>query len=202
MDQVSLVKSDRVIEAQVLDALDRAHLPVTLCKWNYVPQLEEWQLIIATPWHDSKGSRTTWKALISALDRAGIYSRVPVRRVFLKSPGDPFVKLLQQEAKSEWDGFIHILRHTGNGYSSVFTPVAGADWAAVRRFSKLEDLKSFLLEDLGLSPASVQYALNEMSRAGTGEIYPVSLATRKMKKLGLGPASVVAPRSTVRQTRN
>src|ERR1017187_4772847 len=150
MDQVALVKSDRVIEAQVLDALDRAHLPVALCEWNYVPQVEEWQLIIATPWHDSKGPRTTWKALISALDKAGIYARVPMRRVFLKSPADPLVKLLQQEASSQWEGFIHILRHPGNGqapgYSAVFTPVTGAGSVGVRRFSKLDDLKSFLLE--------------------------------------------------------
>jgi hypothetical protein len=57
MDQTTLVKEDRLIEAQVLDALDRANVPVTLCEWNYVPQLEEWQLIIATQWHDSKGPR-------------------------------------------------------------------------------------------------------------------------------------------------
>ncbi len=49
MDQATLVKDDRIIEAQVLEALDRARVPVTLCEWNYVPQLEEWQLIIATP---------------------------------------------------------------------------------------------------------------------------------------------------------
>ena len=40
MDQATLVREDRVIEAQVLEALDRAGVPVTLCEWNYVPQLE------------------------------------------------------------------------------------------------------------------------------------------------------------------
>jgi hypothetical protein len=71
-----------------------------------------------------------------------------------------------------------------------------------RQFSTLDDLKSFLLEDLGLSPSSVQSAVGEMGRRGTGEIYPVSLTTRQMKKLGLGPGAVIAPASAVRQTRN
>ena len=206
MDQIALVKTDRVIEAEVLDALDKAHLPVALCKWNYVPQVEEWQLIIATPWHDSKGPRTTWKALISALDKAGIYARVPMRRVFLKSPADPLVKLLQQEAGSQWEGVVHVLRHPGNGhapgYSVVFTPVTGAGSVGVRRFSKLDDLKSFLLEDLGLGPSSVESAVGEMVRRSAGEIRPVSLTARQIKKLGLGPGRVIAPPSSGRQTRN
>jgi hypothetical protein len=125
MDQATLVRDNRVLEAQVLEALDRAHVPVTLCEWNYAPQLEEWELIIATPWHDSKGPRAAYKAVIEALEKAGIYQRVPIRRVFLKSPDDPLVKLLQQEAQAPRDGFVHVLRHHRNGegqeYSLVFT---------------------------------------------------------------------------------
>ncbi len=190
MDQAALVRGDRVTEAQILDALDRARLPVAFCKWNYAPNVDEWELIIATPWYDSKGYRTAMKALIAALDKAGIYRRVPIRRVTMKSPGDPLVKALQQETKSEWDGFIHVLRHPGNGqaagYSCVFAPVTKPTSGGVRRFSKLEDLKSFLLEEIGLGSASVQSAVDEMSRHGAGEIYPVSLTTRQMKKLGVG----------------
>jgi hypothetical protein len=189
MDQAILVKSDRIIEAQVLEALDRARLPVTLCEWNYVPQLQEWQLIIATPWHDSKGPRTAYRAVVDALEKAGIYQRVPMRRVFLKSPDDPLVKLLQQESRMQWDGFVHILRHHGNGkaqeYSLVFTPIMHEGAAPVQRFSTLDDLKSFLREDLRLNPNSFDGALDEMRRTGAGSIYPIALTTRQVKKLGL-----------------
>ncbi len=189
MDQAILVNSDRIIEAQVLEALDRARIPVTLCEWNYVPDIEEWHLIIATPWHGSKGPRQTYEAVIDALEKAGIYQRVPMRRVFLKSPDDSLVKLLQQEARTQWDGFVHILRHTGNGktqeYSLVFTPIIGAGAAAVRRFLNLDDVKSFLTDDLHLNPSSLEAALDEMRRTGAGSIYPVSLTTRQVKKLGL-----------------
>lgn len=189
MDQATLVRNDRIIEAQVLDALDRKPVPITLCEWNYVPQLEEWQLIIATPWYDSKGPRTAYRAVVDALEKAGIYQRVPMRRVFLKSPNDPLVKVLQQEARTQWDGFVHILRHHGNGkaeeYSLVFTPITREDFAPVRRFATLDELKSFLAEDLRLNPNSFQGALDEMRRTGAGSIYPVTLTTRQIKKLGL-----------------
>jgi hypothetical protein len=182
--RATLVNSDRIIGAQVLEALDRARVPVTMCEWNYVPQLHEWQLIIATPWHDSKGPRSAYRAVIDAMEKAGIYQRVPIRRVVLTSPDDPLVKSLQP-----WDGFVHILRHHGNGkaqeYSLVFTPITRAGFAPVKRFSTLDGLKSFLAEDLHLNPNSFQGALDEMRRSGAGSIYPVTLTTRQIKKLKL-----------------
>jgi hypothetical protein len=187
MDQATLVKSDRIIEPQVLEALDRARVPIALCKWNYVPQLEEWQLIVATPWYDTKGPRTTYRAVVDAFERAGIYQRVPMRRVFLKSPNDPEVRRLQ-EAGTMWEGFVHILRHNANGkaqeYSLVFAPITQNGAVPVKRFSTLDDLKSFLAEDLRLSPNAFQAALDEMKRSGAGSIYPVTLTTRQIKKLG------------------
>jgi hypothetical protein len=189
MDQATLVREDRLIEAQIMDALDRARIPTTLCEWNYVPQLEEWQLVIATPWHDSKGPRTAYRAVVDALEKAGIYQRVPMRRLFLKSPDDSLVKLLLQESQTRWEGFVHVLRHQGNGkaqdYSLVFTPTSRAGAVPVRRFSTLEDVKLFLTEDLHLSPSSLHAAMDEMRRTGAGSIYPVSLTTRQLKKLGL-----------------
>jgi hypothetical protein len=189
MDQATLVSEDRVIEAQVLEALDRAGVPVTLCEWNYVPRLEEWQLIIATPWHESKGPRAAYRAVVDALEKAGIYQRVPIRRVFLKSPDDWLVKLLQHESRTRWDGFVHILRRHGNGkaqdYSLVFSPITREGFAPVQRFSTVDDLRLFLIEDLHLSPGASRGALDEMRRTGAGSIYPVTLTARQLKKLGL-----------------
>jgi hypothetical protein len=189
MDQATLVKGDRVIEAQVLEALDRARIPVTLCEWNYVPELQEWQLVIATPWHDSKGPRTTYRAVVDALEKAGIYKRVPMRRVFLMSPGDALVGRFLEESRTHWDGFVHILRNQGNGrpeeFSLVFAPVTQDGFAPVKPFSTLDALKSFLIENLHVNSTSLQEALHELRRTGAGSIYPVTLTTRQMKKLGL-----------------
>ncbi len=169
-----------------MEVLSRAKIPVTFSEWNYVPELEEWQLIIATPWYDSKGPQATYRALVDALQEASIYEKVPMRRVFVRSSRDPLVKALQREVK---EGFVHILKHPGHGngmqYSLIFAPITGEGAVPVRRFSSLDDLRRFLAEDLRLGSHSVEEALDEMRRSGTGSIYPVVLSTRQGKKLGL-----------------
>ena len=187
MDQTALVKSDRVIEAQILAALKQAHIPVTICKWNYVLQLEEWQLIIATPWYDSKGPRTTYRAVVDALEKAGIYKRVPIRRVVLKSPNDPLVKALKEQIDIQLQGSVHIVRLIWNGniqYSLVFAPVS-RDGVPVKPFSSLDGLKSFLEDDLHISPSSIESALRDMTHTGAGSIDSVILTRTKAKSLEL-----------------
>ena len=100
MDKATLVKSDIDITALILDALSRTKIPVTFCDWRYVPQLEEWQLVIATPWVDEKGPRTTYRAVIDALRKARVYDDAPMRRIFLMSPHDPVVQELEKEGKT------------------------------------------------------------------------------------------------------
>jgi hypothetical protein len=185
MDQALLVRNDLVAGAQVMEALSQMQIPVTLCEWNYVPQLEEWQLIIATPWYDSKGPRTTYRALIDALQNTGVYERVPMRRVFIRSPDDPLVKTLQREAKEQHQGSVHILKH-GSEYSLIFPPLYGSGGpVSARRFSSLDDLKQFLIDDLRIRPNSIDAALEEIRRSGAGSIYPVTMTARQAKKLGL-----------------
>jgi hypothetical protein len=48
-DKATLVKSDIDVGGLVLEALSREKIPVTLCDWMYVPQLDEWQLAKAYP---------------------------------------------------------------------------------------------------------------------------------------------------------
>lgn len=189
MDQATLVTLDRKIEAEVLEVLDREHIPVTFCKWVYEPHPEEWHLFIATPLRDSKGPLAAYGAVVDAVFKAGINKRVPMGRIYLKSPADPTVKHLQEKASTQWEGFVHIFRHRGNGkgpsYSLVFTPVTRVGFAPVRRFESLDDLKPFLNDDLHVNPSSAQYAIDEMKRTGSGWIHPVTLTSRQMKKLGL-----------------
>jgi hypothetical protein len=101
MDKVTLVKSDIDISAHILDALSRTRIPVTFCGWRYVEQLEEWQLVIATPWLDEKGPRTSYRAVIDALIKAGVYEDAPMRRIFIMSPTDPVVQRLERSEDKE-----------------------------------------------------------------------------------------------------
>ena len=117
--------------------------------------------------------------------RMRVYERVPMRRVFVRSPDDPLVKALQREAKEQHQGSVHILRH-GAEYSLIFPPLYGSGGpVAARRFSSLDDLKQFLKDDLRLMPSSIDEALNELRRSGASSIYPVVMTARQAKRLGL-----------------
>jgi len=182
------VKNDRDIGAQVLEALSRVKIPVTLSEWIYVPELEEWHMILATPWYDSKGPQTTYRALVDALQGAGIYERVPMRRLFVKSPSDPAVKTLQQEVKEQKQGTVYLLKH-GSKYSLIFPmafPISGTG-GPVRAlpFSNRGELMRFLAEELHVKSSSIQDALDELTHSGSASIYPVTLTSRDVKRLGL-----------------
>lgn len=190
MDQATLVKQDLNIGARVMEALSRTKIPVTLCTWVYLPELEEWQLVVATPWYDTKGPRDSYRAVVDALERADIYRQVPIRRIIVQSPDDLLIRTLQQEVKEQEEGFLHVLRaarpSNGQEYAVIFAPVASDGGALpVRRFSTLEDLVLFLDRSIGLKPSAIEKAIEEVKRSGTSSIHPVLLGARRAKRLGL-----------------
>jgi hypothetical protein len=163
---------------------------VTFCDWRYVDELEEWQLVIATPWYDQKGPRTTYTAVIDALQRADIYDEVPMRRIFLMSPKDPSVQELEKETKARNEGFLHVLWHRGSGngreYSVLFAPITGSGGAVpAKYFSAIGELRDFLVRRLRLRQRTVEDALDELNDEGHTSIFPVSLTAREVRKLGL-----------------
>jgi hypothetical protein len=190
MDKPTLVKSDVEIEGRVLSALSLAKVPVSLCQLNYVSQLDEWQLVIATSWYDSRGPRQAYSRVIEALEEAGVYQDVPIRRLFLKSPEDPTVKALEQELKSVSEGSVHIVQYgkaaNGNRYSVIFAPYTGSGGAVPsRRFANREDLRRFLENDLYISRSSIDEALIELSRKASTSIFNVQLTRKDARRLGV-----------------
>jgi hypothetical protein len=185
MDKTTLVKRDVEVEGLIADALSRAGIPVTLWDWYYVPQLGEWQLVVATPWYDSKGPRKANRFVIDALQRAGVYERVPIRRLFVKSPDDPIVKTLERELQFQTEGSIHILKHHPVGYSVTFTPYTGGRALPSVTFSDDEGLRNFLLKDVGIWAHLVDSALSELSTKGNTSIPGVQLSAKRAKQLKL-----------------
>lgn len=190
MDKATLVKSDLDIGGRVLVALSKAKIPVTLCDWNFVPELDEWQLIIATPWYDTRGPREANAKVIAALQQAGIYSDVPIRRLFVRSPQDTLVKSLEREVKAQTEGTIHIVATTtpnqGPQYSLIFAPFTGPGGALPSKtFFGQEGLRDFLENRLYVSQSEVDQALNELNRKSSASIFHVRLTKREAKNLGL-----------------
>ncbi|HME00716.1 MAG TPA: hypothetical protein VKM93_25720 [Terriglobia bacterium] len=190
MVKTALVRSDREVGGLVLEALSRARIPVTLCDWKYFPESDEWQLIIATPWYDSKGPLEAISLMIKAFQVAGIYQDVPLLRLLIRSPKDDLVKELEKNAKDRREGAIHVVEHPGSNhhkqYSLIFAPFTGPGGAVpAKRFSKIEDLRQFLGKRLHIRPSSVQDALAELASRGNASIFDVRLTPQEARDLGL-----------------
>ena len=190
MDKTTLVRSDLDTEGRVLNALSLARIPTTLVDLDYVPQLDEWQLVIATPLFDGKGPREAYSRVIKALQDVGIYEDVPIRRVFLKSPTDLSVKALEAEVKVKREGAIHILAYNrpnrSKRYSVIFAPFAGPGGAVPsKQFDGADKLRAFLEEEIRISRSSVDEAFAELERKGSSSIFHVQLTRREAKRFGL-----------------
>ena len=189
MDKATLVRSDLETRGQIQSALSLAHIPVTLVEVDYIPQLDEWQIFVATPLYDSKGPAEANTRVIRALQSLGIYKNVPIRRVFVKSPSDPSIKALEAEVKVRTEGAIHILAiHPDHGeqYSVIFAPFSGPGGAVPsRRFNSRDQLRRFLEGEIGISRSSVDEALNEIRQKASTSIFHVQLTRREAKRLGL-----------------
>lgn len=189
MDKTTVVRSDLDTQGRVLNALSQAKIPASLVDLDYVPQLNEWQLVIATRLYDDKGPQEAYSRVIKALQAVGIYEEIPIRRLFLKSPSDPSVKALEAEVKIKTEGEIYIFAvgaRTAAQYSVIFAPFTGPGGAVPsRRFDGINHLQTFLEDEIGISHSSVDEALDELQRKGSASIFHVQLTRREAKKLGL-----------------
>lgn len=189
MDKTTLVRSDLETRGQIQSALSLAHVPVTLVEAFYVSQLDEWQIFVATPLYDSKGPAEAVSRVIKALQHRGVYEDVPIRRVFVKSPHDPFIKALEAEVKVTTEGVIHVVALSSSPkeqYSVIFSPFSGPGGAVPsRRFTNLDQLRGFLQDELGVSRSSVDEAVRETQQKGSAAILHVQLTRREAKRFGL-----------------
>jgi hypothetical protein len=179
------------IEGRIMDALSKARIPVTLVDWYYVPEYDEWQLIVATPWHDRKGPLETYGRVIEALQQAGVYKDSPIRRLSLRSPEDSLVKTLEKKARGQTEGNIHLIESRGAGrekaYSVIFAPFVGPGGPLpAKRISGLEQLREFLENQLLIRRSAVDEAVTDLTRKRNASISGVQLTARTAKKFGLG----------------
>jgi hypothetical protein len=190
MDKTPLVNGDIEIEGTVVSALSRTKIPVSAVDWNWEPDLEESQLIVVTSLVDTRGIRETYARIFKALTVAGVYKSVPVRKLFVKSPGDPIARKLIEELKQTNEGSIHIVRNTtANGaprYSIVFTPYVGSGGPIPSKGVKDNaELRDFLEKRLGIDLYAVDRALAELTKRHNATIFNVGLSLRRAKKLNL-----------------
>ena len=214
MATTTLVNSDIEIGRQIVTALTRAKIPVAVCLWAFVPQLQEWQFIIATPLVDTKGPLAAYGEVNKVLRREGLFDDTPLRRIFLRSPNDRVLKSLEKESRAVpqesfrivneqiagnfvedaylYHGSIDIIRLTNSRgaasdkHSVVYLPYSGGGAVPSRQIDGAENLKGFLESNLlHLRKDVVDSALKELSESGSASIPNVQLKTHELRRLGL-----------------
>lgn len=160
----TLVKHDREVEGRVLEALSRARVPVKSVVWDYVQDIEEWQLFVATPLYDSKGPLEALSRIIGALKSAGVYEDVNIRRVAVLSPNDNLAKTQEQKIMAGTEGAIHIVSDQDKPdhekvYSVIFAPFTGkGGFVPARHISGQGELRKFLADRLHIRKPLVDEA--------------------------------------------
>jgi hypothetical protein len=206
MATAALVDKDLDIGRKVLVVLGQAHVAVNVAFWAYVPQISEWQFLIATPLVDSKGPKAAYEQVLRILHDAGMDPQLPWRRIFLRSPKDPILRLLEKQTESP-NGSIDIMesenipRGTPSAYYVTYAPypsetfrmlnepvgdrfvedayVYGKTWVV----TGLDHLKEVLSKLFHLNHDIVDSTIEQLSGRKTASIPNVQLQPRDLKRL-------------------
>lgn len=209
MATTALVSHDIEVGRRIVAALTRASIPVTVYLWAFIPQLQEWQFMIATPLVDIKGPRAAYGEVDRALQREGILDEVPLRRIFLKSPNDRVLKSLERESKSVpqeafrvvneqiggnfvedaylYTGSIHVLRDESdpNEFVVLYAPSGRKGAKPAVPLHGIEDVREFLESRIHVRKEVLEPALKELITRGGVSIPNVQLKPHDVKRLRL-----------------
>jgi hypothetical protein len=212
MATATLVNSDIDIGRRIIAALTRAAVPVTVYLWAFIPQLQEWQFMIATPLVDTKGPLAAYTEINRVLQKAGIFEDAPTRRVFLKSPNDRVLKSLERESRTipqetfrvvneqiagnlvedayVYTGSLDILqsqtarKNSQYQYTVIYMPNSGGGAAPTISLDGTDQLRSFLAHSVSIRREFVERAIQEIARDGSTTIPNVQLKRSDLKRLG------------------
>jgi len=210
MATATLVNNHIEIGRRIVAALTRASIPVTVYLWAFIPQLQEWQFMVATPLVDTRGPLAAYGEVNKALQEEGVFDDVPHRRIFLKSPNDRTLKVLEKESRAipqetfrvvneqiagtfvedayVYSGSLDIAefenspRGASSTYYVAYVPYSGLGDTAVR-VNSLGNLRKLLLSDLHINQGVVDSTLKELSERKRVLIPSLRLRARDLKRL-------------------
>jgi hypothetical protein len=211
MATATLVNNDIEIGRRIVSALTLAEIPVTVYLWAFVPQLQEWQFMIATPLIDTKGPLAAYGEVNKALQKQGVFDDVPFRRIFLKSPSDRVLKSLERLSKTVpqetfrvvneeiagtfvedayvYNGSIHVIRldeSTPDPYWILYAPYQGRGGARpAEHLDGIEQVREFLKNKVRIRKEVLEPRLKQLMDRGGASIKNVQLKPQDLRRLGL-----------------
>ena len=222
MDKAALVDHDLRIGNHVISLLAGNGVAVQEAFWVYVSQVEEWRLVVSSPFVDQKGTRQTYIAVSNILNKSPLISEIPVRRISVLSPRDPVLHRLKDtlgipagpafspsgrigqyvlDEAFMYGGSLHVFQSRRRDGTLLFhvtyAPFKGPGGAIpVLTFVGDQELRDFLSKKIGIREREITKAREELQLAGTFD-FPIHLRTGDLRRLGLLPP----PRSPQEQPR-
>ena len=202
MDQAALVEEDLRIGRDVIGLLAAANLAVSDAFWAYVPQAEEWRLVLSSPAVKTLGVQDSYSRMSNALHKSPLWEEIPLRRISLFAPDEDVIQRLRALEKYRYEGALEVIRNDGkNGrptFLLFFVPYKGSGGGvptvALDEKSKLEE---FLCDQIGIDDLDLQTALRALESRGSYTFENLHLTTTKLRKVGLlhplHPRTVYSP---------
>jgi hypothetical protein len=95
MDKAVLVGPDIEKGAKILQILDDAGLKVSVALWAFLPDYEDWRLILSGRKFDAAGLKEAYGLFHDTLDAAGFtFEETPIVGIFRNT--DPFIRSLRK----------------------------------------------------------------------------------------------------------
>ena len=120
MDKKILVDNYIKEGKTLIKSLDKAGVPVTSAFWFFDTGSEDWKLILATTYYDTKGPHDTYQE-ISKYTK-GI-DEVSLKYIQTLSPNNQLISLLKSVLVTKKNA-IEGIRFTGNTVNNIFIPDA------------------------------------------------------------------------------
>ena len=118
MDKTALVDTDIEDGKRIIGSLDDAEFPVSDALWSYLPDNNEWRLMIASPRVDTRGPRQAYEEVQSVLTGLSPAVRTALSDVSLVGTNDSLVRLLRRVIAT--GPGISGIRFTRNTIAGVF----------------------------------------------------------------------------------
>ena len=118
MGKATLVDADMKAGKDLLNILDDTKFKVKAALWLYMPEPEEWRLILACPIVDEEGPKKAYETVQSQLQGLNQRDRLSLQDISLVSPGDKLIKALKLVFKL--DKAISPIRFTRNVINGIF----------------------------------------------------------------------------------
>ncbi len=190
MDKAILVDRDVRIGRDVIGLLTAADLSVDDAFWAYMPQVEEWRLVLSSPRVKELGVRNSYLKMSNALHKSPLLEEIPLSRISLFAPDDDVIERLNALEKYRYEGAIEIIKSDRKNGSAIFqvffAPYKGPGGGVPSiELSGKSELEEFLRDQIGISDSDLRTAVSDLDRRGSYSFENLRLTTTKLRKIGL-----------------